>query len=312
MIDKVSLSQQIKAYALELGFDACGFSKAEHVGGEESRLRNWLDAGFNAGMGYMENHFEKRCNPVELIEGARSVISLALNYYPREFQTPSVPQIAYYAYGKDYHEVMKVKMQKLFDYIKSLFPDVSGRIFCDTAPILERYWAAKSGIGFIGKNTMLILPGKGSYFFLGELMLDIDLDYDSPLEFSCGKCERCLIACPTKSLELPYILNAEKCISYQTIENKNDIDENIAPLLGNCFYGCDICQKVCPWNKFSKANNTPEFSPSENILKLTVEELEIMTETDYQRIFKGSAMKRAKYSGLKRNLESLKKAKPER
>ena len=309
MLDRVTISKQIKAYALELGFGACGFCRAEDATTERERLQKWLDIGYNAGMDYMSNHFEKRCNPVELVEGACSVVSLALNYYPAQFQSLSAPQIAYYAYGQDYHSVMKDRMQQLFDYIKLLFPNVSGRCFCDTAPILERYWAVKAGVGFAGKNTMLIIPNKGSYFFLGEIILDMELDYDSSLGISCGTCTRCIDACPTKALESPYVLNAKKCISYQTIEKRGEMDEDIIPLLNNRFYGCDICLQTCPWNRFAEAHNTPEFDAPDERLNITLGDIEDMTEENYRRIFKGSAMKRAKFSGLKRNAENLKKTK---
>ncbi|GAB6011019.1 tRNA epoxyqueuosine(34) reductase QueG [Viscerimonas tarda] len=311
MPEQSSITEQIKAQALKLGFDACGFCKAEPVGAESESLRKWLDAGYHAGMTYMSNHVEKRCNPAELVEGARSVISLALNYYPARFQPLSAPQIAYYAYGQDYHTVMKDRLQKLYDYIKTLSPHASGRYFCDTAPVLERYWAAKAGIGFVGKNTLLIIPQKGSYFFLGEIIVDIELAYDSPVASSCGNCRRCMDACPTKALESPYILNAGNCISYQTIENKAEIDNAIVPLLSNCFYGCDRCQQACPWNRFAKAHNTPQFDLPDERMNLGLDEIDRMTEDDYRRIFKATAMKRAKYSGLKRNAESLKKTKSE-
>jgi Holliday junction DNA helicase RuvB len=194
----------------------------------------------------------------------------------------------------------------LFDFIRQYYPEVNGRFFCDSAPVLERYWAAKAGIGFIGKNTLLIIPGKGSYFFLGELILDLELEYDTPISQNCGSCRRCLDACPTKAIEQPYVLNACKCISYQTIENKGDIDAAIQPLLSNNVYGCDICQKVCPWNRFAKPNRTPDFLPSEEFLSLDLAKLQAMDEDSYRHIFRRSAVKRAKFSGLKRNVENLK------
>jgi epoxyqueuosine reductase len=309
MPEQLSITEQIRTSALKLGFDACGFCHAEDAGLERERLKRWLDAGYHAGMDYMNNYFDKRCNPALLTENARTVISLALNYYPKTFQPPDVPQIALYAYGQDYHPVMKARMQMLFDFIQTLIPDVSGRCFCDTAPLLERYWAAKAGIGFIGKNTLLILPGKGSYFFLGEIIIDANLTYDKPAARTCGNCSRCLDACPTQALLSPYILDARKCISYQTIENKGEIDGEIAPLLGNRLYGCDACQQACPYNKLSKPHNTPEFELADEWAALRLDELDKLTEDDYQRLFKESAMKRAKYAGLKRNIESLKKTK---
>jgi len=302
-----SISEQIRLYAASIGFDACGFSKAESIGTEREHLKAWLDKGYNAGMDYLSRNLDKRCDPTLLVEGAKTIISVALNYYPAKKQSPSNPQIAYYAYGKDYHDIVKVKLQQLLDYIRTLLPNVTGRAFCDTAPVMERYWAAKSGIGFIGKNSLLIIPQKGSYFFLGEIIIDAELKYDEPISLSCGNCTRCLDACPTNAFEDKYILDSGKCISYQTIENKGEIDKHIIPLLNNRFYGCDICQQVCPWNRFSKPHNTPEFNPSDELLFLTQDQLDNLTETEYQWIFKGSAMKRAKLWGLQRNAKAIKK-----
>lgn len=306
----IGYTQQIKEYAYTLGFDACGICKAECVGADDAQyLKEWLDGSFHASMDYMANHFDKRTDPQLLVEGAKSIISLALNYYPDTKQSPDHPQFAYYAYGKDYHDVMKVKLQQFFDYIKTLIPALQGRVFCDTAPIMERYWAAKAGIGFIGKNSLLIIPKKGSYCFLGELIINIELQYDKPLEISCGRCTRCIDACPTKAIVSPKVINANKCISYQTIENKGEIDSSVIDSLNNRFYGCDICQQVCPWNNYARPHKTPEFQPSEAFLALSTEWLENLSVEEYQRVFKGSAVKRAKYSGLKRNLDALKRCK---
>lgn len=304
----INYTQQIKEYAHALGFDACGVCKAEGIDPDNvQHLKDWLGKSYHARMDYMANHQDKRSNPQLLVDGAKSIICLALNYYPHTKQPSHHPQFAYYAYGKDYHDVMKARLQQLFDYIKTLIPDVGGRVFCDTAPVMERYWAAKSGIGFIGKNSLLIIPKKGSYCFLGELIVDIELEYGKPLDISCGRCTRCLDACPTKAIVAPKVINAKRCISYQTIENKGDIDADIIPLLNNRMYGCDICQDVCPWNKYARPHNEVAFNPSEAFLALSAERLEDMSVEEYQSIFKGSAVKRAKYSGLKRNLEALKK-----
>lgn len=300
-------SAQIKEYALVLGFDACGICRAEKVDVENQEgYKNWIDNSFYAGMDYMARNVEKRCNPALLVEGARSIVCVALNYYPGTKLPEENPQFAYYAYGKDYHDVVKAKLQRLFDFIKSLDPSVEGRPFVDTAPVLERYWAEKAGLGFIGKNSLLIIPGRGSYFFLGELILNLELEYDIPLSLSCGNCKRCLEACPTGAIVGPRTVDANKCISYQTIENKGEIDEAIVPNLNNRFYGCDICQQVCPWNRYSKPHKTMEFNPSQAFLDLSFERLDKLTVEEYQEIFRGSAVKRAKYSGLKRNLEALK------
>lgn len=299
-------SQQIKDYAYSLGFDACGICKAESVAEEDGvHFSDWLANGYHSGMGYMANNADKRLDPRLLVDGARSVICVALNYYPDRKQPDSHPQFAYYAYGKDYHEVMKSKLQSLYNYVRDLIPGVQGRFFCDTAPVLERYWAAKAGLGFIGKNSLLIIPKKGSYFFLGELIVDVELDYDRPLDLSCGRCTRCLDACPTKAIVAPKVVNADDCISYQTIENKGDIKPDVVKNMSNRYYGCDICQKVCPWNKYAQAHSTEEFVASEALMDLSFDRLGSLTVEEYQQIFKGSAVKRAKYAGLKRNLDAL-------
>jgi|AGTN01.1.fsa_nt_gi Uncharacterized Fe-S protein len=300
------LSEEIKQEALSLGFDACGICRADDCG-EEARYMQWLKGECHADMGYLERNIDKRIDPRLLVEGARSIISVALNYYPHIKLPDNVPQFAYYAYGKDYHDIVRRKLGQLFDRIKARFPEVSGRYFSDSAPVLERFWAAKAGLGFIGKNTLLIIPGKGSYFFLGEIITDLELDYDAPVSQNCGKCRRCLDACPTGAIEKPHWLNASKCISYQTIENRGEISPSMAPLLSNNVYGCDICQKVCPWNRFAKPHTTPEFFPSEAFLSLDLEKLKEMNEEEYCLIFRKSAIKRAKFSGLKRNVEAISK-----
>lgn len=303
-------SEQIKEYAYSLGFDACGICKVDKIDIEEQKFFNqWIADSYHADMAYMAKNEDKRLHPALLVDGARSVICVALNYYPETKQPEENPQFAYYAYGKDYHDVVKAKLQQLYSYIQSIEASAAGRFFVDTAPILERYWAAKAGIGFIGKNSLLIIPKKGSYFFLGELIINIELEYDSPLNLSCGNCTRCMEACPTKAIEKPKVVNANKCISYQTIENKGEIDKHIVPSLNNRLYGCDICQQVCPWNRYARPHRTEEFNPSEAFLALSFERLEKLTEEEYRQIFKGSAVKRAKYSGLKRNLESLRQDK---
>ena len=300
-------SQQIKEYAYSLGFDACGICKAEPVCVEEQRhFDEWIGSGYHADMDYMARNTDKRLDPTLLVENARSVICVALNYYPETKQPEDHPQFAYYAYGKDYHDVVKEKLNRLFDYIRSFQPALNGRCFVDTAPVLERYWAAKAGLGFIGKNSLLIIPKMGSYFFLGELILDLTLEYDTPLNLSCGSCTRCLDACPTKAIVSPKVIDARRCISYQTIENKGDIDESVRLNLRNRFYGCDICQQVCPWSKYARPHKTEDFDPSQAFLDLSFDKLDNLSVEEYQQIFKGSAVKRAKYAGLKRNLEALK------
>lgn len=303
------ISIKIKEYAHQLGFDACGFCKAENIGTEEEHLKQWVAQGYHADMDYLNRNTDKRSNPQLLVEGAKSIISVALNYYPPKTQPIENPQFAYYAYGKDYHKVVKDKLELLYKYIQSIHPETVGRYFCDTAPVMERYWATKAGIGFIGKNSLLIIPKKGSFFFLGEIILNIDLNYDKPIEISCGSCTRCIDACPTKAIESAYILNSNNCISYQTIENRGEIKKSILSKLNNNVYGCDICQKVCPWNKYAIPCTTEEFFISNQLLNITHNQLKTLTIDEYQQFFKGSAVKRAKLDGLQRNIKALEEAK---
>lgn len=302
----MTFSEEIKQYAVSLGFDACGICRADDSGQKEAYM-SWLAENGHAGMDYMERNIDKRMDPRLLVPGARSIISVALNYYPSKRLPADVPQFAYYAYGRDYHYIVRDKLSRLFEFICSRFPGVNGRCFSDSAPVLERFWAARAGLGFIGKNTLLIIPGKGSFFSLGELIVDLELEYDSPVTQNCGKCRRCLDACPTGAIERPHYLNANRCISYQTIENRGDIAEDIWPLLGNNVYGCDICQKVCPWNRKAVPHETPELMPSEEFLSLDLQRLQEMDEEVYRRIFRKSAVKRAKYVGLKRNVAAISK-----
>lgn len=297
----MTFSEEIKQFALSLGFDACGICCAKNSG-QETKYLDWISQNCHADMTYLERNIDKRLDPRLLVEGAKSIISVTLNYFPPEKLPADAPQFAYYAYGEDYHDVVRGKLNQLFGFIQERFPCVSGRAFSDSAPVLERFWAARAGLGFIGKNTLLISPRRGSYFFLGELIIDAELDYDVPISQNCGSCRRCLDACPTCALEKPYRLNARKCISYQTIENRGEIAPEIVPKLGNNVYGCDICQKNCPWNRFATPHTTPEFMPSEQFLSLDWEKLRLMDEETFRQIFRKSAVKRAKFSGLKRNL----------
>ncbi len=306
MIDSKQAVLLIKKEAARLGFDACGIAAAGGVAEtDRTHLSEWLEAGYAAEMNYMHNHFEKRIDPRELVEGARSLVMVALNYYPSAFRKEHDPQFAYYAYGKDYHDVIKEKLKSLFEYINTHIAPVTGRIFTDSAPVLDRYWAVQAGLGFIGKNGNLIIPGKGSYFFIGELIIDLQLPADSPVKGSCGSCTRCLDACPPKALRGARKLDARRCISYQTIENRGEIDPAVVSVLNNRVYGCDICQQVCPWNRFASPHATPELQPTEEFLALDREGLEKMTPEEFSRIFKGSAVKRAGFKGLRRNVEAL-------
>ena len=304
---EMSFSQEIKQQALQLGFDACGICRATGSG-EEERYMEWLRDHCQGTMGYLERNIDKRLDPRLLVEDARSIISVALNYYPPVKLPGRVPQFAYYAYGKDYHDVVREKLRQLYDWIRERHPGVTGRCFTDSAPVLERFWAAQAGLGFIGKNTLLIIPGKGSYFFLGELIIDMELDYDQPVTESCGDCTRCLRSCPTGAIDRPYRVNARNCISYQTIEHKGEISPDILPNLRNNIYGCDICQKVCPWNREATPHATPDFLPSAAFLSLDLERLQEMDEECWRQIFRHSAVKRARFAGLKRNVEAVSKS----
>lgn len=303
----VSLSSQaIKAEALRLGFSACGIAPALPVSEEHRKaLSQWLASDSQADMVYMENHFEKRCNPQLLVEGTRCVVSVALNYYPAQKLPENEYQLAWYAYGKDYHDIMRSKLTALFEYIReNLAPSLEGRVFCDTAPVLERYWAERAGLGWIGKNTQLIIPHAGSTFFLGELFLNMEADpYDEPQPNRCGSCTRCLQACPTNALEAPQRLDAHRCLSFLTIENKSGIPASMASKLGNRIYGCDECQRACPWNCFATPCQTPELHPSPALLEMKRQDWHELTEEQYRNLFKDSAVKRAKYSGLMRNIK---------
>lgn len=304
----LSAKQLIHNEALHLGFSDIGFSKAEHLPQNEVNLKNWLDNGFHAGMNYMENHFEKRVNPALLVDGAVTVISVLLNYKPKHEQAHSdAPKLARYAYGKDYHFVIKDKLQLLFDYIKKeLYPNLEGRLFTDSAPVLDRAWAAKSGLGWIGKNTNLIHKKLGSYALIGELIINMELEPDNPIKEACGGCTRCIDACPTKALIGPYQLDSNKCISYLTIEHREEIPEEFIGKFENWAFGCDICQEACPWNWKARPTAEEEFQPHPDLLQLSSEEWYNMDEDRFKELFRKSAVKRTKYKGLRRNLNFLK------
>lgn len=305
-------SQEIKAEALRLGFSACGLAPAEAVDETAAAsFRQWLADGCQAEMAYMQNYEDKRLDPRLLVEGARTVISVALNYYPERKLPEDEYQIAWYAYGKDYHDVMKAKLNALQEFILKSLPmelaPFASRTFCDTAPILERYWAWRAGLGWIGKNTQLLIPHAGSCFFLGEIIINLPSDsYDSPLKSRCGSCTRCLNACPTKALEAPFRLNSERCFSYLTIEHRGPFEQNKGKEMGEKIYGCDECQKACPWNRFATPTQIVEFHPSPTLLGMQKEDWHRLTEEQYKALFKGSAVKRAKYAGLMRNIEFTK------
>jgi len=301
--DTIEHTAYIKSSAQKLGFDYCGISKAEYLETEASRLRDWLQKGHHGKMGYMDNHFDKRVDPTKLVEDAKSVVSLLYNYYPEtSLRENDNFKIAKYAYGKDYHFLIKDKLKELLTRIQQKISDVQGRVFVDSAPILERQWAAKGGLGWIGKNTMLINKQSGSYFFIAELVLNIELHYDNPIGDYCGNCTRCMDACPTQALR-PYQMDASKCISYLTIELKDDIPDKFQGKMKNWIFGCDICQEVCPWNRFSEPHHEPYFKPNEQLKGMSRKEWTELTEEVFQSVFRKSAVKRTKYRGLIRNIK---------
>ncbi|HKJ06947.1 MAG TPA: tRNA epoxyqueuosine(34) reductase QueG [Flavobacteriaceae bacterium] len=301
-----SISKAIKSKAEALGFDACGIAKANFLEDEALLLETWLKKGYHGKMHYMENHFDKRLDPRLLVNNAKSVITLSYNYFPSETQKKDRFKISKYAYGKDYHFVIKSKLKELLQFMQQNIGEIHGRGFVDSAPVMERSWASKSGLGWQGKHTLLIQKNKGSYHFLAVLIVDVALDYDEPFKTDhCGSCTRCIDACPTQAILPNQILNASKCISYLTIELKDEIPNQFKGKLDDWMFGCDICQDVCPWNRFSKPHNEPAFNPHSKLLEMDKNEWEEITADLFQEIFKKSAVKRTKYSGLKRNISFL-------
>jgi epoxyqueuosine reductase len=300
-------SSLIKKEAKKLGFMFCGISKAEFLEEEAPRLEAWLRKGMQGEMQYMENHFDKRLDPRLLVDGAKSVISLGLNYFTGKGQAdPLSPKISKYAYGTDYHYVIKDKLKQLLQVINEKIGEVNGRAFVDSAPVLDKAWAKKAGLGWIGKNTNLISKKVGSFFFLAELIIDLELEYDvEPTADHCGTCTNCIDACPTEAIVAPYIVDGSRCISYLTIELKNEIPQEFKGKMDNWMFGCDVCQDVCPWNKFSVLNHEPAFSPHPDLLNLKSKDWADITEDVFQKVFKNSAVKRTKFSGLKRNISFL-------
>lgn len=297
----------IKEIAFQHGFQFCGISKAGFLEEEAPRLEMWLKGNMHGKMQYMENHFDKRLDPTILVPGAKSVISLLLNYFPEERQTDDSFKISKYAYGTDYHLVIKDKLRSMMDLIQSEIGEVDGRIFVDSAPVMDKAWARKSGLGWMGKNGNLIHPKHGSFFFIAELILDLELVPDGPIKDYCGKCTRCMDACPTDALNQPYVVDGSKCISYLTIELKDElIPSDFKEKMDHWIFGCDICQDVCPWNRFSKFHNEPLFKASEGLLSMRRNDWSEITEDIFKTLFKNSPIKRTKLSGLKRNIDFLK------
>lgn len=300
-------TQLIKTESKRLGFDYCGISKADFLEEEAPRLENWLNNNMHGQMSYMANYFDKRLDPRILVPGAKSVISLLLNYYPSETQEdPTAPKISKYAYGKDYHFVIKEKLNELLEYIKENIGEVDGRVFVDSAPVMDKAWAKKGGLGWVGKNSNLINKNSGSFFFIAELIVDLELEYDGAIKDYCGTCTRCMDACPTDAIIAPYVVDGSKCISYFTIELKENIPNEVKGKLDNWMFGCDVCQDVCPWNRFSKPNTEKQFLPANELLEMSKNDWQELTEDTFKRVFKDSAVKRTKFSGLTRNINFIK------
>jgi epoxyqueuosine reductase len=306
--NKATYSQLIKNEAQKLGFLFCGIAKADFLEDEAPRLESWLNKSMHGEMAYMENHFDKRLDPRLLVDGAKSVISLGINYYTDQRQDdPSAPKISKYAYGIDYHTVIKDKLKQLLQIINEEIGEVGGRAFVDSAPVLDKAWARKAGMGWIGKNSNLLNKKAGSFFFLAELIIDLELEHDiAPTIDHCGTCTNCIDACPTDAIVGPYVVDGSRCISYLTIELKNEIPQEFKGKMDNWMFGCDVCQDVCPWNRFSVLNNEPAFIPHPDLLHLKKDDWQDITQDVFQKVFKNSAVKRTKFSGLTRNINFLK------
>lgn len=294
----------IKTKATELGFDFCGVAKADFLEEEAPHLEAWLTRNRHGKMGYMANHFDKRLDPRKLVDGARSVVSLLYNYYPeRELNADDSFKVSKYAYGTDYHVVIKEKLKTLLEAIQAGIGEVGGRAFVDSAPVMDKAWAARAGLGWVGKHSNLLNRQMGSFFFIAELILDVELEPDGPIADYCGTCTRCLDACPTGAIVEPYVVDGSRCISYFTIELKEEIPASVRGQFDDWIFGCDICQDVCPWNRFSRPHREPAFAPSAELQGLTRQDWVEMTADVFQKVFKNSALKRAKFEGLKRNVE---------
>lgn len=304
---QVDPETEIKAEALRLGFSVCGIAKADKVPESEYlAVEGWVASGMHGSMDYLERNAMLRRDPRLLLEGTKSLIMVAMNYYPREFQDNDHPQFAYYAYGRDYHKVVKKRLDKLLEYIRvHIDPEVKGRSFADSAPLLERYWAVQAGLGWRGKHGLLIIPYAGSYFVLGALLVSIELTPDVPKSSRCGSCTRCIDYCPTKALLGDGQMDARRCISYLTIEQKEEIPNELASKMGKRLYGCDTCQEVCPWNRYARPTQVEDFAPKAGVLRMNSKFLQEMQEEDFELLFAGSPVKRAGLSGLKRSLRAI-------
>ena len=298
-------TQFIKSEAKRLGFLSCGISKAGFLEEEAPRLEAYLNRNFNGQMHYLENNFDKRLDPTLLVDGAKSVISLLLNYYPDQHQIEETYKISKYAYGQDYHFIIKEKLKELLYSIQSKIGEVSGRAFVDSAPVLDKAWAAKSGLGWMGKSTNLITQKVGSFYFIAELIVDLDLEYDHATTDHCGTCTACIDACPTEAIVAPYVVDGSKCISYFTIELKEAIPVEMKGKMDDWIFGCDVCQDVCPWNRFSKSHNEPLFDPHPELLSFSKKDWQDITAETFAKVFKNSAVKRTKLQGLERNIKFI-------
>lgn len=297
----------VKEIAYELGFNFCGISKAAFLEEEAPQLEQYLNEGRHGKMAWIENYFDKRLDPTKLVEGAKSVVSLMLNYYPSQKQTTNSYKLSKYAYGEDYHEVIKKKLRVFLDEIRERIGEVDGRAFTDSAPVLEKAWATKSGMGWRGKNNLMIRPMQGSFFFIAELIIDLDLLPDGPIKDYCGTCTKCIDACPTGALDTPYQINASKCISYATIELRDAmLPGEFKDKMEDWMFGCDICQDVCPWNRFATPHSVVEFEPRAGLMDMQYEDWNELTQEVFSQYFSKSAVKRTKLSGLKRNIAFLK------
>jgi epoxyqueuosine reductase len=297
-------SELIRKKALELGFSFVGMAKAEKMDEESARLEDWLNKNYHGSMGYMANHFELRTDPTKLVPGAKSVISLMYNYYSDKDLKEDSYKVSSYAFGRDYHKVVRKKLKTLLQFIRTEIGDIDGRAFVDSAPVLERDWAKRSGMGWIGKNTLLINKDAGSYYFLAEIISDLELEVDHPISDYCGTCTKCIDACPTGAIsESGYFLDGSKCISYLTIERKGDIPVEFKDKLDDWIFGCDICQDVCPWNRFASKHSEPQFEPKPMLLEMSKKDWEEITEEVFNVLFEGTPVKRTKYEGLKRNIK---------
>ncbi len=305
MVERKARSEAIKAEALRLGFSNCGIARAEPLFQETPHLLQWLDKGFHADMKYMERNLEKRTDPQQLVENAKSVIVVLHNYFPEKVKFNSSYKVAKYAYGKDYHQVLKEKLFTLFNFIHSEITPITGRCFTDSAPVLERAWAVKAGLGWIGKNSNLLTRNDGSFVFIGELIIDLELEYDRPtMHDYCGSCTICIEQCPTGAIVSPKVIDSRRCISYLTIENKEVIPEEFTGKTNNWIFGCDICQDVCPWNRKCQPHSESQFTPSDSLVELTDERWENLTENDFTTLFSQSPISRPGYEGLIRNVRN--------